>query len=249
MSSPNAPRNRKTRRADAKSSGQKFRPLESASSIPMAQPDRSGPKTRTLFDIAAERNDLLAKGQPFSPVHGDGLVRDENGRVVLPAKEYAVPGTDDAADDAGDGEDGGEEEVVGPLGEAVFYTITLSMLHFTLNLLVHNQYATEPPTLSPLAVETASTMPFLGLFIYILKLRWWGRRKLLKQGVHFVLGTVAGCYLLYVGNRENYLAVMKRAPSLGTFWVWNVVEMRLELAVVSLLLCGAYLWWNEFSVM
>ncbi|KAF2225678.1 hypothetical protein BDZ85DRAFT_193329 [Elsinoe ampelina] len=237
MSTPN----RATRRSNAKKTNTKFIPLNpplSASTIPLAQPDRSGPKTKTLFDIAAERNALLAKGQPFSPIHGDGLVRDENG----PGDGHGLGN--------GNGDAEGEE-VVGPLGEAVFYTITLSMLHFTLLLLVHHQYGTTPPSLLPLAAETAKTMPVLGVFIWLLKLRavgrWGGGR--VKQGVHLVLGTVAGCYLLWVGNRENYLGVMKRAPPVGTVWVWSVIEMRLGWALGSLGVAGAYAWWNGFGVM
>ncbi|KAG8631588.1 hypothetical protein KVT40_000728 [Elsinoe batatas] len=253
MSTPN----RATRRSNAKRSATKSTPLTSPSDIPLAQPDRSGPKTKTLFDIAAERNELLAKGQPFSPIHGDGLVRDENGRVILPIQEATSSASSGAGRTRG-GDGGGDmgaaesgEEVVGPLGEAVFYTITLSMLHFTLLLLVHHQYGTTPPSLLPLAGETAKTMPVLGVFIWLLKLRTvgrWGRGRV-KQGVHLVLGTVAGCYLLWVGNRENYLGVMKRAPPVGTVWVWSVIEMKLGWAVGSLVVTGAYAWWNGFGVM
>ena len=40
---------------------------------------------------------------------------------------------------------------------------------------------------------------------------------------------------------------MKRAPALGTLWVWAVVEMRLAYAVVGLLAPLAYMWWGGFG--
>ncbi|PNS19346.1 Polyphosphoinositide phosphatase [Sphaceloma murrayae] len=258
------PRNRASRRAAAKASGEKFQPLTSASAIPMAHPDYSAPKTRTLFDIAAERNELFAKGQPFSPVHGDGLARDENGRVLLPAKDSSATTTTTTTTTNGvtttekgprsegledTGTEAPDDDPIGPLGESIFYAISLSMLHFTLSLLVHNQYASRPPTLWPLAGETMKAAPFLWVFIYGLKCEVVARWARVKQGIHFVLGVGAGCYLLWIGNRAGYLAVMKRAPPVGTVWVWSVIEMKLEWAVVSLVACIGYLWWNGFSVM
>ena len=58
----------------------------------------------------------------------------------------------------------------------------------------------------------------------------------------------AGCYLIYSSNEEAYFAVMKRAPPLGTLWVWSVIEMRLEFAVGSLIAVGAYFWRGGYTI-
>ncbi|TKX20990.1 hypothetical protein C1H76_6841 [Elsinoe australis] len=246
--STDTPRNRKERRAAARSAGEKFRPLESAASIPLAHPDYSAPKTKTLFDIADERNQLLQKGQPFAPHHGDGLVRDEMGRVLLPAKEVSRNVPPEETPVAGADSEEGDDEPIGPLGESIFYCISLSMLYFTLSLLVHNQYGTQPPTLWPLVMEAARTAPVLFGIVYAMKVPVVARREMLKQGAHFVVGVAAGCHLIWMGNRANYLAVMKRAPPVGTIWVWCVIEMKLGWAVASLGICVGYLLWNGFSV-
>ena len=58
----------------------------------------------------------------------------------------------------------------------------------------------------------------------------------------------AGCYLIYSSNEEAYFAVMKRAPPLGTLWVWSVIEMRLGFAVGSLITVGAYFWQGGYTI-
>jgi hypothetical protein len=84
----------------------------------LRQPDRSGPKGKTLLEIAEEREKNLFK------------LADER-RAEL-AQGTAPPGA--AAD---------LDEPIGRFGEAVVYTITMAMLHFTLDVLVYNQYGKE----------------------------------------------------------------------------------------------------------
>src|SRR5947207_4021499 len=84
----------------------------SADDIPLAYPTRA-PTSKTLFDLATERQDILDKGQPFKRKEGAESAESE------------------------------KEELIGRLGEAVVWTITLLMLHFTLDVLVHHQYAEE----------------------------------------------------------------------------------------------------------
>ncbi|KAG5355714.1 hypothetical protein CJU89_5423 [Yarrowia sp. B02] len=43
-----------------------------------------------------------------------------------------------------------------------------------------------------------------------------------------------GCYILYAANEQGYMAVMKRAPPLGTLWVWLIVEMEWNWGALSL---------------
>jgi len=58
----------------------------------------------------------------------------------------------------------------------------------------------------------------------------------------------AGCHLIYSSNEEAYFAVMKRAPPLGTLWVWSVIEMKLEVAVLSVGVVGGYFWLGGFKM-
>ncbi|KAI9860784.1 MAG: hypothetical protein M1813_005707 [Trichoglossum hirsutum] len=54
-----------------------------------------------------------------------------------------------------------QDEPIGPLGEAIVYTITMAMLHFTLDVLVHNQYNQygEEIKWKPIFSRTAQAIP------------------------------------------------------------------------------------------
>lgn len=106
---------------------------KSAKDIKLAQPDRSGPTETTLLDFAQQR-DLFAeadkrerelKRQRGELVEEEDADEDEEGPAVLsPGAERAL--------------------------EAALYTVTLAMLHFTFDVLVHHQYgeAVEWPELT-----------------------------------------------------------------------------------------------------
>ncbi|KAM3066629.1 hypothetical protein ACMFMG_002341 [Clarireedia jacksonii] len=57
-----------------------------------------------------------------------------------------------------------EEILIGRLGDSIFWTVSLTMLHFTLDVLVTHQYAVEL-VWRELVVRTAQAFP--GMFGYI----------------------------------------------------------------------------------
>ena len=56
-----------------------------------------------------------------------------------------------------------------------------------------------------------------------------------------------GCYTIHVTNRYDYFAVMKRAPALGTLWVWSVIEMDLLWAVGSVAVNVGWSYWKGYT--
>ncbi|KAI9856346.1 MAG: hypothetical protein M1824_005474 [Vezdaea acicularis] len=135
--------NRKARRQKAgnNSSGKDDLGVEQ---IPLAQPDRSGPKAKTLFEIAEERQRELkgpAKSSSHAPSLGVGVEevqwkdlwmhneRSKGKGVIEPHKEGTTEDEESAVE--------GRVMFI----EAIFYSISFSMLHFTLDVLVHSQYA------------------------------------------------------------------------------------------------------------
>ncbi|CAD0087289.1 unnamed protein product [Aureobasidium mustum] len=230
------PRNRKERRAAAKESGKhpSAATINAAGNIPMAQPDRSGPKGKTLLDIADERTaalqGMMASGQPFEKSLGDGLARDENGRVLLPAK--------DSNDD---------DVIMGPGVEAFFLSTSLAMVHFTLDVLVFNQYAQEI-SWPAIIQRTIIAYPILFLIVYMMKLEMANRFQTLRQLFCLAVAIASGCYMIYAGNTYDYFAVMKQAPPLGTLWIWSVIEMKLGYALVSIVVDVGFLFWNGYTV-
>ncbi|MCJ1379971.1 hypothetical protein MMC17_003074 [Xylographa soralifera] len=216
------------KRKDGGTTTQKPSQLSNASDIPLSMPAREAGKHKTLFDIAAERQAELQGGRPFaSPSDADlkpeivTTTINRDGTLSVP--EGSVP----------------EGNLVGPLGEALFYTTTLTMLHFTLDVLVHQQYRQEIGW-NMIAQRTAITFPILAVLVYIFHSR---ASAIWAQVMFLGLSVAAGCYVIYSSNVESYFAVMKRAPPLGTLWVWSVIEMRLELALLSVVAVVGYFWW------
>lgn len=96
-----------------------------AKNIKLKQPDRSGPTDKTLFDLANERNlfkQAAAKERKNKRQNGGQAESD-----------------DDEDDDEGEGIPPGAERIL----ETLLYTVSLAMLHLTLDVLVQQQYAIE----------------------------------------------------------------------------------------------------------
>jgi len=68
------------------------------------------------------------------------------------------------------------------------------------------------------------------------------------QIFHLLLSLLTGLYLMHITNTSSYYAVMKRAPPLGTLWVWSVIEMRLGWAVGSLVFIGGVGWVRGYTI-
>ena len=230
MSEAYQPRNRKERRAAGRGNAD----IADASEIPLVKPSREGPKHKTLFDIAAERQAELQGGQPFASSTSATAAEPEvvttqiNPDGTLSFPEASTP----------------QEEPIGVFGHALVFAITLTMLHFTLDVLVHQQYR-QSIDWTMIFNRTAFTFPLLVVLIYMLHSR---AARVWAQLLFLAIGVGAGCYLIYSSNKEAYFAVMKRAPPLGTLWVWSVIEMRLEVALLSIGAVGAYFWWGGFKI-
>lgn len=194
----------------------------------MQQPDRSGPKGKTLMDLYEEKKALLNQGQSFGPKHEDGPVKDEGGNIF----EAGL----------------GDGDPIGPIGQAVFWAVTLAMLHFTLDVLVYNQYAMDI-LWAVIFKRTFKVLPILFLLVLMLRSEAAARFPNVKQVFYLATAAGAGCYTIHIVNRYGYLAVMKQAPPLGTLWIWSVIEMDLAFAAASVTANVAYLWWKGYSAL
>jgi hypothetical protein len=170
-----------------------------------------------------------------------------------------------AQQDAEDGIDESGEPLVGRLGESILWSISLTMLHFTLDVLVANQYAVAikwpalfvrtaqsfPSTAQPPMARLALTdLVILLLFysfhphpsppIFLSKLSP-RIQPVLHQLLFFISSVAAGCYLIYITNMHGYYAVMKQAPPVGCLWIWSVIELDIFWATGSLIFCGIFL--------
>ena len=222
--------NRKERRAkgataNAKSSGAVFEPSaeldENSVNMILKHPDYSGPKGKTLFQLADERQQELDKSKP-------GYSR--------PVGSQASTAHSTADDEA----------VIGPLGDAILYSTSMAALHVTLDVIVYSQYR-EEILWNEIASRAGTAIPIFILLVYLTHIPFSYRFPLLRNVTFFVGSVVAGCYMIYSGNKHGYFNVMKAAPPVGTLWVWSVVEMSLPYAALNAVSVLGYIWWNGFE--
>ena len=226
------PRNRKERRAAAKESGKPMAPPTAAPKLKMSQPDRSKPKDKTLLDLYEEKKHLLSQGQPFDK-GAQQTSMSSDGNIL-----FAGLHNPDSLED---------DEPIGPIGNAIFWALSLSMLHFTFDVLVYNQYRQEIEWW-PIFQRTLTMLPILFALIYLLRSDTAERFPIVRQVFFLVVAVAAGCHTIHVGNQYGYYFVMKRVPPLVTLWLWSVIEMKLPWAVGSVVVDVGYLWWKGYSV-
>lgn len=108
---------------------------ESPSNIKFQQPDRSGPKEKTLLELAEERG-LFAQAQKKQEEN------DKKKKAKNEPKITKIPIKPESKDD-----EDGDNEPLSPGAErfldTTLYTMSLTMLHFTLDVLVQNQYSAD----------------------------------------------------------------------------------------------------------
>lgn len=231
MADANQPANRKQRRAaarDAKKKGGEHMDQGAVGGIKLAQPDRSGPKAKTLLEIAEEKNALLEKGQPFP-------------KSKAPPRPANGEGEGEGAAAAGD-----DDDPFGQVGDAILYSTTLTMLHFTLDVLVYNQYS-QGIVWAEAFRRAAVAFPIMCVSVYMTHGETAAKFPLPRQLLFLAISVAAGCYMVYSGNEHGYYNVMKRAPPVGTLWVWSVVEMQLPFAVISVAIVLGYLWYGGYK--
>ncbi|ORY15255.1 hypothetical protein BCR34DRAFT_478240 [Clohesyomyces aquaticus] len=221
--------NRKERRAagkhDGKTTGAALQPTteidEAGIEYLLQHPDRSGPKGKTLFDLADERQRELNKAKPA----GWNLNKDNT-----PAGERPF----------------NDEDPIGPAGNAVLYSISLATLHLTLDVVVYSQYR-EDVVWSEILQRAAKVLPIFFVLVYLLHVDSVKRFPTLRNLFFLATSVIAGCYMVYSGNVNGYFFVMKTAPPIGALWIWSVVEMSFPYALTNAAVVLGYLWWNGFE--
>ncbi|KAL8680373.1 MAG: hypothetical protein Q9186_003402 [Xanthomendoza sp. 1 TL-2023] len=219
MASHNIPRNRKERRAQDKQN-------QTPVGIPLARPKEELPKGKTLIDIARERQLLQTSSSVTSPsitttqINPDGSITE----ISDPSDPISTPYLD-----------------------IFLYSTSLILLHFTLTLLVQHQYAPDRPAVFPLFLSSTVFSPAPWLILILVALLHPRASHQLMQIVFASMAIMAGTWLVQASNEDPYLAVMKKAPALGTLWVWGIVELRWEVAAACLAVTGVWGRWKGYA--
>jgi hypothetical protein len=222
--------NRKERRAKepmagAKSTGSAFQTSteldDSGVDYILKHPDMSGPKGKTLFELAEERQKELDKAKPAG-------------------WNAKARGSSASAPTAAD------EEPIGPVGDALLYSTSMAVLHLTLDVIVYSQYR-EDIIWGEIFKRAGTALPVFILLVYLTHVDLSYRFPLLRDLTFFSGSVAAGCYLVYSANKHGYFNVMKAAPPIGTLWIWSVVETSLPYAALNALAVLGFVWYNGFD--
>ena len=215
--------NRRERRAQARRS----QTIEDE--VPFSQPSRDEPREKTLLDIANERQ-LLNESSQTNPSITTTRIQPD-GSLALLEKTGDTSGS-----------------MSTPYLDIFLYTTTLTLLHYTLTVLVHHQYASSPPSLPQLFYDSTVASATPALILILVAILHPRSSQIATQLLFATLSIVAGAWLVYASNEDPYMAVMKKAPPLGTLWVWAVVEMNWEWAVGSLGVVASWGWWKGYTI-
>lgn len=248
--------NRKQRRA--KQSNATTSDLTSADDIPLARPGNEAKnteysKSKTLLQIAAEKQALLTPSSQASTLPPS-----------ITEVKIRPDGTLESADDGKQIKNDLELDAEStPWLDAIFLAVSLTAIHFTLDVLTVHQYSQQlrfPPIVFRTLVRVLPTQLLLiagfnGLLIpERLTARVLKNNKVrrivtaLRQLVCLGVANVAGCQLIRLTHEAGYYAVIKNAPAIGTFWVWAILELGLVGAVAGVMGPGIYAWYYGYSI-
>ncbi|KAI1105635.1 hypothetical protein F4804DRAFT_331056 [Jackrogersella minutella] len=199
--------------------------------IKLAHPDRSAvPSEETLLNLAQDRN-LFEQAERQSRKKSKLEDEDDDGEPLSPMAERIM--------------------------DTILWSVSLAMLHFTLDVLVQHQYAISIiwPLIIIRSIQACAVFSFLiyvlhphpsaTKFVPGLPLKF---QEPLRQSIFFVAGVCSGCYLIHISNKYGYLAVMKQSPPLGCIWVWSIIELNLPLGVLSLAVTGGFFYEGGYTI-
>lgn len=161
-----------------------------------------------------------------------------------------------------------------PLVDTVLLSLPLTTLHFTLAFLAAHQYLEKIPFRQLAQESIIVAFPVLTFCVHLAHghiipfgnrskaqsrktdqpspatRRFWNALIPSLRTILFLPPAVClGSYLIQITNDSPYYAVMKRAPAIGTLWVWCVLEMSVGAAVLAVLMPLAWgVLWNGYGI-
>ncbi|EAW17550.1 uncharacterized protein NFIA_074700 [Aspergillus fischeri NRRL 181] len=226
---------------------------------------KSGPETQFM-----SVDPLSGKISQFDPSMLSKEQSDEGDR--------AGPATEDSQIEP-DTTDNGDDAPIPPLIDTLLLSVPLTTLHLTLAYLAAHQYAETIELEKLLRESTFIAFPILTLLVHLahghivcmhrgntkqekVSLFPWSQDKLTLSFVRKLLfppnlrtmaflpvAVLLGTKLMTMTNEDPYYAVMKRAPAIGTLWVWSILEIPVGAAALGAL--GPLIWgvwWKGYSI-
>ncbi|GAD96062.1 conserved hypothetical protein [Paecilomyces variotii No. 5] len=214
------------------------------------------------------------KQAQFMRIGPDGnLVPVKQSEVPSSASLSTSTTTNDNDDDKDSTTD--PDDTLSPLIDTLLLSIPLSAMHFTLSYLAAHQYAQDIPVKKLVNESLFAALPVLTFLIHlshghiisfgatdkdskqpprVFDLSFSSIRKLmfpptLRTLVFLPLAVALGAKLVALTNEAGYYAVMKRAPSIGTLWVWSILELSAGAAAIGVIVPLAWgVWWMGYTI-
>ncbi|KAF7125387.1 hypothetical protein CNMCM5793_001565 [Aspergillus hiratsukae] len=226
---------------------------------------KSGPETQFMTV-----DPLSGKISQFNPSMLPKEQSDEGDR--------AGPATEDSQTEPGTADDGIDAPIP-PLIDTLLLSVPLTTLHLTLAYLAAHQYAQTIELEKLLRESAFVAFPMLTFLIHLahghivsmhrgntkqekISLFPWSQdnltlsfvRKLLfppslRTMAFLPVAVLLGSKLMTMTNEDPYYAVMKRAPAIGTLWVWSILEIPVGAAALGAL--GPLIWgvwWKGYGI-
>ncbi|KAJ9273403.1 hypothetical protein DTO212C5_477 [Paecilomyces variotii] len=167
------------------------------------------------------------------------------------------------------------DDAISPFIDTLLLSIPLSAMHLTLSYLAAHQYAQDIPVKKLVNESVFAALPVLTFLIHLSHghiisfgktdrsskqpprlsdLSFSSIWKLvfpptLRTLVFLPLAVALGAKLVALTNDAGYYAVMKRAPSIGTLWVWSVLELSAGAAAIGVIVPLAWgVWWMGYTI-
>ncbi|KAK2792068.1 hypothetical protein FQN52_004178 [Onygenales sp. PD_12] len=257
-----APRNRKERRAAEATANFDPSSIPLARPPPNDSSSSSSSKAKTLYELAAERQTGLVGSKPPSGTEFVTVTPSGELSRFDPSNPSASPVTDSSSSPVPGGD---TDATIPPLPDTILLSLPLSILHFTLSFLAAHQYAQNMPLKTLIQNTAFISFPVLTFLIHlshghIVSFNGFGRNKnkrpdtansaddsskfvskflwppSAKSFLFLPMAVLLGAQLISMTNEASYYAVMKTAPSIGTLWVWSVLELSAMPALLGFLI-------------
>ncbi|KAG1779809.1 hypothetical protein EV702DRAFT_965634 [Suillus placidus] len=137
---------------------------------------------------------------------------------------------------------------------AVVFIMPLTFFLIMMDILIHQQYA-QQPTAGEVAGRLLTNLPILSIFVFYSEyngpvLVWTTRHKAnpRTQLALFILSLGVGPRMIWLINRGSWLVNMRQCPQFATIWLYTVVQLNLNWAVLALVMIGAWAWFTGMKL-
>ncbi|KAG2135918.1 uncharacterized protein EDB93DRAFT_796751 [Suillus bovinus] len=127
---------------------------------------------------------------------------------------------------------------------AVVFIMPLTFFLIMMDILIHQQYARQP-TASEIAGRLLTNFPILSIFVFYTTRHKANPRTQLAL---FILSLGVGPRMIWLINRGSWLVNMRQCPQFASIWLYTIVQLNLNWAILSLVMTGVWVWFTGMKI-